>query len=68
MHFALALVCSATIFINASKLPVTDHDRDFVKYMQRAHTCAARYKKSPCLKRVVKLGFQNYYLECGAAK
>lgn len=57
--------CIAAYFINYSNLVITQHDRDFFSRIKKEHKCAERYKKSPCLKRVEKRGFQNYRLVCG---
>jgi len=61
--FILSVACPPTKMINRSKLPWVPYDRMEMYYCQ--DRCPHEYKDAPCLKKFYKLGFQDYYAECG---
>jgi hypothetical protein len=58
-----AVSCPETKKINKSNLPWNDFDRHEMSYCQKR--CSKEYDDAPCLKSFFKLGFQDYYCECG---
>lgn len=59
----LAVSCPDTKMINRSNLPWNDYDRQEMKYCQSR--CSKEYDDAPCLKEFYKLGFQDYFCQCG---
>lgn len=63
LAFLLTTSCPKTLVINKSKLPWVKHDTDTKNYCQKR--CPYEYKDAPCLKKFFKLGFQDYFCQCG---
>jgi hypothetical protein len=63
LAFILATACPQTKMINKSKLPWVGWDYNRMHYCQKH--CRIEYPDAVCLKRFIKLGYQNYYAECG---
>jgi hypothetical protein len=63
LAFLLAASCPQTKMVNQSKLPWTKWDRKEMAYCQKR--CPYEYRDAPCLKEFFKLGFQDYFCECG---
>lgn len=61
--FLLSTVCPETKMVNQSRLPWVEYDRKEMRYCQKR--CPYEYKDAACLKSFYKLGFQDYYCECG---
>lgn len=62
----MKLACPKPEIINESKLPWNDFDRKEMVYCEKK--CPYEYRGSECLKKFIKLGFQDYYCECGYIK
>lgn len=48
---------------NKSNLPINKHDRKTAEFVTKR--CPVFDKNRPCVRFVVKLSFQNYYVHCG---
>lgn len=56
--------CPDTYMVNESELEWNDHDIETMKGIRARGRCEVNTGLK-CLKTWVKLGFQNYYAECG---
>ena len=60
---AQAATCPQTKMVNRSKLPWVAWDRKEMAYCKKK--CPYEYPGNKCLKEFYKLGFQDYFCECG---
>lgn len=60
------MICEMIILINCTTFAWNKHDYHII---ERARvTCQNEYPNSPCIKRFVKRGERDYYVQCGQAK
>ena len=63
LFLILTVLCPKTVMINKSNLPWNNWDYNRMHYCQER--CPKEYDDAPCLKSFYKLGFQDYFCECG---
>jgi hypothetical protein len=61
--FVLSSTCPQTKMVNKSGLPWIEWDYNRMRYCQKR--CPHEYKDAPCLKEFFKLGYNDYFCECG---
>ena len=59
----VGLSCPVPQIYNKSGEPITREDKKSIKHMQK--TCKTKYKKSPCLIKVLKKNPRNWWACCG---
>jgi len=57
------MICAAVVFINLTSFPINEHDKKTLESAKQH--CPKVYKNSPCLKKFVKVGKQDYRALCG---
>ena len=67
MSIILTAICATPLLVNMSKLPINSHDLEVFDRMRVSHKCDTFVPGKPCMKKLVKVGFQDYKVICAKA-